>query len=113
MIDTRASFAVEDGPDLSFAAGGDWFAGLFGYFPSYTMGAVIAAQLFAALRRKHPDAVEALARGDFAPLLTWLRGNVHGRGRLVSTDQLLVDATGSPLGPDAFKAHLRARYTDA
>jgi len=90
-----------------------WFAGLFGYFPSYTMGAVIAAQLFAALRRKHPDAVEALARGNFAPLLTWLRGNVHGRGRLVSTDQLLVDATGSPLGPDAFKAHLRARYTDA
>jgi len=90
-----------------------WFAGLFGYFPSYTMGAVIAAQLFAAVRRNQPDAVEALARGDFAPLLVWLRKNVHGRGRLVTTDQLLIDATGSPLGPDAFKAHLRARYIDA
>jgi carboxypeptidase Taq len=90
-----------------------WFAGLFGYFPSYTMGAVIAAQLFAAVRRNQPDAVEAIARGDFAPLLTWLRRNVHGRGRLVTTDQLLIDATGSPLGPDAFKAHLRARYIDA
>ncbi len=90
-----------------------WFAGLFGYFPSYTMGAVIAAQLFAAVRRDRPDAVEALSRGDFAPLLIWLRENVHGRGRLVTTDQLLIDATGSPLGPDAFKAHLRARYIDA
>jgi carboxypeptidase Taq len=90
-----------------------WFAGLFGYFPSYTMGAVIAAQLFAAVRRRQPDAVEALSQGNFAPLLTWLRSNVHGRGRLVSTDQLLIDATGSPLGPDAFKAHLKARYIDA
>ncbi len=90
-----------------------WFAGLFGYFPSYTMGAVIAAQLFAAVRRRQPDAVEALSQGNFAPLLTWLRRNVHGRGRLVSTDQLLIDATGSPLGPDAFKAHLKARYIDA
>jgi carboxypeptidase Taq len=77
------------------------------------MGAVIAAQLFAAVRRRQPDAVEALSQGNFAPLLTWLRSNVHGRGRLVSTDQLLIDATGSPLGPDAFKAHLKARYIDA
>jgi carboxypeptidase Taq len=89
-----------------------WFAGLFGYFPSYTMGAVIAAQLFAAVRRDRPDAVAALARGDFAPLLTWLRTNVHGRGRLVGTDQLLIDATGAPLSSAAFKAHLQARYID-
>lgn len=89
-----------------------WFAGLFGYFPSYTMGAVMAAQLFAAVRRDRPDAVAALAHGDFAPLLSWLRTNVHGRGRLVTADQLVIDATGAPLGVGAFKAHLQARYID-
>ena len=76
-----------------------WFAGLFGYFPSYTMGAVIAAQLFAAVRRDRPDAVKALAQGRFRASVDLVAQNVHGRGRLVTTDQLLIDATGSPLGP--------------
>jgi carboxypeptidase Taq len=90
-----------------------WYAGLFGYFPTYTIGAVMAAQLFAAIRRQHPDAIDAIGRGDLAPLLSWLRDNVHGRGRLVATDRLLIDATGAPLGTRAFKAHLQARYLDA
>ena len=90
-----------------------WYAGLFGYFPSYTLGAVIAAQLFAAVRQDAPDAIEGIARGDFAPLLTWLRRNVHARGRLVTTNQLLLDATGATLNTGAFKAHLLSRYGDA
>ena len=87
-----------------------WYAGLFGYFPTYTLGAVIAAQLFAAVRARVPDAAAAIRRGDFAPLLAWLRANVHGRARSVSANQLLLDATGAPLGTAAFKAHLVARY---
>ncbi len=90
-----------------------WYAGLFGYFPTYTIGAVIAAQLFAAMRERRPDTVDAIGRGDFVPLLSWLRQNVHGRGRLVDADQLLVDATGSQLDTSAFKAHLQARYLEA
>ena len=90
-----------------------WYAGLFGYFPTYTIGAVMAAQLFAAVRQQRPSAVEAIGRGDFAPLLSWLRESVQGRGRLVATNQLLIDSTGSPLGTSAFKAHLQARYSDS
>ena len=74
-----------------------WYCGLFGYFPTYTLGAVIAAQLFAAIRQHDRAAIDGIKSGDFAPLLAWLRRNVHGRGRLVTTDQLLLDATGSTL----------------
>lgn len=90
-----------------------WYSGAFGYFPTYTIGAVIAAQLFGAIRRTNPAVGAEIARGDFAPLLTWLRANVHGRGRLVDMNQMLIDATGSPLRTQAFMAHLQARYGDA
>jgi carboxypeptidase Taq len=87
-----------------------WYAGLFGYFPCYTLGAIMAAQLFAAATQRNGQIVAGINNGDFAPLLTWLRGNVHGRGRLVDSNTLLTDATGSTLGTSAFKAHLLARY---
>ncbi len=90
-----------------------WYAGLFGYFPSYTLGALMAAQLFAAIREREPGVIAGIRRGEFAPLLTWLRTHVHGRARLVSADRLLRDATGAPLRTDAFLAHLRARYDTA
>ncbi len=59
-------------------------------------------------RRRRP--CPALARGDFAPLLGWLRADVHGRGSLLDTDDLLAAATGRPLGIEAYLAHLRRRY---
>ena len=52
----------------------------------------------------------ALAKGDFAPLLTWLRTNVHGKGSSRLTDEILAEATGAPLDTKAFLAHLRTRY---
>ncbi|MGE0745444.1 MAG: carboxypeptidase M32 [Rhodospirillales bacterium] len=87
-----------------------WFSGAIGYFPTYTMGAMAAAQLFQAAKRAVPEIPAAIGRGDFAPLLGWLRANVHGRGALHHTDDLLAEATGAPLGTAAFKAHLEARY---
>lgn len=87
-----------------------WPDGGWGYFPTYTMGALAAAQLFAAARAADPDIEPRLARGDFAPLYHWLRENVHSQGSLLSTDALLEQATGAPLGTAAFKAHLKARY---
>ncbi|HEY6598667.1 MAG TPA: carboxypeptidase M32 [Pseudomonadales bacterium] len=90
-----------------------WFCGLFGYFPTYTLGAVMAAQLFAAIRQQNRAAIDGIGRGDFAPLLAWLRRHVHGRGSLVTADQLLLEATGATLNTRAFKAHLSARYLDA
>ncbi len=87
-----------------------WYDGAFGYFPSYTLGAMAAAQLMAAARRALPDLDAALREGDLAPLLGWLRENVHAKGSLLGFNDLLREATGKPLDPADFKAHLTARY---
>ncbi|MEA1834008.1 carboxypeptidase M32 [Methylobacterium durans] len=87
-----------------------WPCGSWGYFPTYTLGALAAAQLFRAAEDAEPDLVPALGRGDFTPLRTWLRATVHGRGSLLDTDAILEEATGAPLGTSAFRRHLEARY---
>ena len=87
-----------------------WFAGLIGYFPTYTLGAVTAAQLWQAARAALPGVEDAIGAGDFAPLLHWLRDNIHGQGRVMAGSDLIVRATGRPLGTEAFLSHLRARY---
>lgn len=89
-----------------------WYDGAFGYFPSYTLGAMAAAQLMAAARRALPGLDAALGQGDMAPLLGWLRREVHGRGSLLGFNDLLAAATGKPLDPADFQAHLAARYLD-
>jgi carboxypeptidase Taq len=87
-----------------------WYDGAFGYFPSYTLGAMAAAQLMAAARRAVPGLAEAFGRGDLAPLVAWLRAEVHGKGSLLGFNDLLRAATGKPLDPADFEAHLTARY---
>jgi carboxypeptidase Taq len=87
-----------------------WYDGAIGYFPSYTLGAMAAAQLMAAARRAEPGLDAALADGDVAPLLGWLRREVHGRASLLGFQDLLIAATGKKLDPGDFTAHLTARY---
>jgi carboxypeptidase Taq len=89
-----------------------WPAGLFGYFPCYTLGAMTAAQLFEAACRADPTIPSALGRGEFAPLMGWLRTNVHVRGATADTRTIVADATSRPLDATAFEAHLRRRYLD-
>jgi carboxypeptidase Taq len=87
-----------------------WYDGAFGYFPSYTLGAMAAAQLMAAARREVSGLDAALGRGDLSPLLAWLRAKVHGQGSRYGFNELLTEATGKPLDPADFQAHLTARY---
>lgn len=88
-----------------------WPGGGWGYFPSYTLGAMTAAQLFDAARTADPEIVPALSRGEFAPLVAWLRVNVHETGCFhASGDELLTAATGRPLDASVFKRHLERRY---
>ncbi len=89
-----------------------WYDGALGYFPSYTLGAMAAAQLMKAARAAVPGLDAGLARGDMAPLLGWLRQHVHGKGALLGFQDLLREATGKPLDPSDFQAHLRARYLE-
>jgi len=87
-----------------------WYDGNWGYFPTYTLGALIAAQLFEAARQDVADVTQAIAAGEFAPLLGWLRERVHSKGSLLSTEKLVEHATGQPLGTASFERHLRDRY---
>jgi len=89
-----------------------WYDGAFGYFPTYTMGALAAAQIFAAANRQDDQIKPAIEQGNFTPLMSWLRANIHGRASIAGTDDILREATGEPLGTDAFKAHLQSRYLD-
>jgi carboxypeptidase Taq len=89
-----------------------WYDGAFGYFPSYTLGAMAAAQLMAAARREVSGLDEALAAGDLRPLVGWLRRKVHAQGSLLGFNDLLRAATGKPLDPTDFEAHLAARYLE-
>jgi carboxypeptidase Taq len=90
-----------------------WADGAWGYFPTYTLGALAAAQLFQAACAADGDIEPGLTRGDFAPLYRWLRANVHGKGAFFTTDELLRTATGAPLQADAFRRHLERRYMPA
>ncbi len=87
-----------------------WYCGLWGYFPTYTLGAMSAAQLFDAAKKADASIMPALALGDFAPLLGWLKTNIHAKGSSLSTRELLIEATGAPLDARVFKAHLERRY---
>jgi carboxypeptidase Taq len=87
-----------------------WHDGAFGYFPSYTLGAMAAAQLMAAARLHVPGMDGALAEGELLPLTGWLRQRVHAQGSLYGLQDLLRHATGKPLDPADFVAHLTARY---
>jgi carboxypeptidase Taq len=89
-----------------------WYDGAWGYFPTYTLGAMTAAQLYAAAKRADPTIVPSIARGDFAPLLRWLRTNIHGQGSRVSATDLVQNATGSALSAAPFLAHLSTRYAN-
>jgi carboxypeptidase Taq len=87
-----------------------WPSGAFGYFPSYTLGAVMAAQLFEAALRAEPMIEPGLTKGDFTPLLGWLREHVHGLGALLPTNELIARATGRGIDTAAYKRHLERRY---
>jgi len=87
-----------------------WYDGAWGYFPTYTLGAMTAAQIFRAAKSARPEIVDGVRDGDFAPLLTWLRENIHSKGSSLPTQQLLQDITGEPLNANIFKEHLQQRY---
>ena len=86
-----------------------WTDGAFGYFPSYTLGAMYAAQFMAAMK-KTLDVDAVIRSGDLSPILTWLGSNIWSKGSLLTTDELVRSATGEALNPAYFQAHLRARY---
>jgi carboxypeptidase Taq len=87
-----------------------WSMGAFGYFPTYTLGNLYAAQLLAAARREIGDLDAAFAAGEFRPLLDWLRRNVHAIGRRHKPTELITAATGAPPSARPFLDYLREKH---
>jgi carboxypeptidase Taq len=87
-----------------------WSTGAFGYFPTYTLGNLYSAQLFEAARDDLGDVAAQIRRGEFAPLLGWMRQHIHSQGSLHAAEEIAQAATGKPLEPDALVAYLRAKY---
>lgn len=90
-----------------------WSAGLVGYFPTYTLGNLYAAELMEAARRDLPDLDGAVASGRFGPLLEWLRTRVHAAGRMLESDALVELATGRLPTAECLVRSLRGRYGTA
>ncbi|AKI00704.1 Zn-dependent carboxypeptidase [Hoeflea sp. IMCC20628] len=87
-----------------------WPSGSFGYFPSYTLGALMAAQQWAAILKTNPDVDKQIAVGDFDQVNAWRRDNIWSKASTASTPEILRNATGEALNPAHFIAHLKARY---
>ncbi|MBA2351540.1 MAG: carboxypeptidase M32 [Burkholderiales bacterium] len=103
-LDTRGNFKDGCMQDVH------WSEGAFGYFPSYTLGAMYAAQWFAAMRRAAPDLDSRIAAGDLVPVFEWLDDNIWSQASRWDTPELVRRASGETLNPAHFRAHLEARY---
>lgn len=89
-----------------------WTAGLIGYFPSYALGAALAAQFFERAVADDPSIPDHLAVGDFTPYRAWVRPRIHERASTAHFDDIVRDATGKSFSADSFKRHLRRRYLE-
>lgn len=103
-IDTRGNYADGCLQDVH------WTEGAFGYFPSYTLGAMYAAQWFAALHRTHPDLEARIAAGNLTPVFSWLQTHIWSQASRWETPELVHRASGEALNPAHFRAHLEGRY---
>lgn len=103
-LDTRGNY--RDGPMQDV----HWPAGLFGYFPCYSLGAMYAAQWMAAMRHHLPDVDAQIHAGELSGVFGWLREHIWQAGSRWPTDELAQRASGETLNPAHYRAHLERRY---
>ena len=89
-----------------------WALGAFGYFPTYSLGNLMAAQLFAAAEERIQGLHDQLARGEFGPLREWLALDVHRHGRRLSADDILRHSTGSGLSVEPWLFYAKEKFGD-
>ena len=89
-----------------------WTYGNFGYFPTYTLGSVLATQLFAAAERDLGSLDDRIEAGEFGPIADWLTENVHQRGCRYTTPDLIREATGEDLTADYFLDYVHEKYDE-
>ena len=87
-----------------------WAGGAFGYFPTYSIGAMIASQLMDAANTALPNLDSDIENANFYPLYEWLGEHVHAKASLLSTQEIVQQATGKAIDADLYKQHLTKRY---
>ncbi len=87
-----------------------WSMGGFGYFPTYALGNLYAAQFCDQARRVLPNFDDLIRAGDFGPMLDWLRKNIHGHGQRYRAGELAQVVTGRPLSAQPFIDYLKAKF---
>jgi carboxypeptidase Taq len=101
-------------PDVAHGALQDvhWSMGLYGYFPTYSLGTFFSAQLFDQARKELGDLDAQFACGDFQPLLEWLQQKIYQHGRKFTLNELAVQITGEPLQTRSYLAYLKKKYSE-
>ena len=87
-----------------------WYAGLIGYFPTYSLGALASAQFANTIRQKLPELDQEIEQGNFTSLFNWLRKNIHEKASFFSTNEVLEQVTNSTLNAKYFKEYITSRY---
>ena len=87
-----------------------WPSGAMGYFPTYTLGAIVASQLFSSLEAARPEVRSEISRGEFGNINKWLEENVWSHGSRYSVQELMQKVTGKKLNAETFITHLKNRY---
>lgn len=88
-----------------------WACGLFGYFPTYALGNIYAAQFFATYKKSRPDYEKDLRSGNLLPLTEWLKTHIHSKGRRFLIDDLTQEVTGEPLTSKHYMNYLEEKYS--
>ena len=88
-----------------------WSAGLFGYFPTYNLGALYSSQIFETAKKTIPDLLQNIAKGNFLELKKWLNTEVHEKGSLWETTQLIQEITGEEINPKIHMQYLKDKYS--
>lgn len=87
-----------------------WPSGAFGYFPSYSLGSMFAAQIFFTLKKKMPSFYENLSQGNLTPVKEWLKNKIWSQGSQLSSPEIILNSTGENLNPLYLKNYLREKY---
>jgi carboxypeptidase Taq len=89
-----------------------WSGGAFGYFPSYSLGNMYAAQLLNTMQKQMPNLFQLVEEGNLLPIKEWLVNNVHRHGRMLEPSKLIRQVTGEELNPDYLMAYLENKYKE-
>jgi len=88
-----------------------WSSGAFGYFPSYTLGAIYACQFYKTMTKELADVERKIETGNFSSIKTWLNEKIHRQGSLYTPQDLVHRITGESLNPDYFVDYLKRKYS--